>query len=86
MIRSIAKFSGGLLAFVCFIAVIVGMTASVALAAPDTNEPTVRIGLMTKQFGLLVESNGNYEIVNVDTNKVQGEYSGSIKTRIGLRE
>ena len=86
MIRLMAKFSVGLVAVVCFIAVIGCMPMSIALAAPDSNEPTVRIGLMTKQFGLLVESNGHYEIVNVDTNKVHGEYPASVKTRIGLRE
>ncbi len=84
--RFLAKNFSSLLAFVFFVAVMSTMTTASVLAAPDTNEPTVRIGLMTKQFGVLVESNGNYEIVNVDTNKVQAEYPASVKTRIGLRE
>ena len=50
-----------------------GFSATAVLAAAETNEPTLRIGLMTKQFGILAESNGSYEIVNVDTNKVQAE-------------
>ena len=62
-----------------------GLTTA-ALAAPEPNEPSLRIGLMTKQFGILAESNGAYEIVNVDTNKVQAEYPAGAKTRIGLRE
>ena len=63
-----------------------GLSAPAVLAAADTNEPTIRVGLMTKQFGILAESNGSYEIVNVDTNKVQAEYAAGAKTRIGLRE
>ena len=63
-----------------------GFSATAVLAAAETNEPTLRIGLMTKQFGILAESNGSYEIVNVDTNKVQAEYAAGAKTRIGLRE
>ena len=86
MKRLLAKMLGGLLAFVCFMAVISTMTTGSVLAAPEANEPMLRIGLMTKQFGILAESNGAYEITNVDTNKVQGEYAGGVKTRIGLRE
>ena len=63
-----------------------GLSVPAVLAAADTNEPTIRVGLMTKQFGILAESNGSYEIVNVDTNKVQAEYAAGAKTRIGLRE
>ena len=49
-----------------------GMTA-VSTAAP-TNSPIIRIGLMTKQFGILASCNGGYQIVNVDDGKVLGEY------------
>ena len=76
------KIIGGLLALFCCLFVSGGLL----LAAPDLNEPSLRIGLMTKQFGILAESNGTYEIVNVDTNAVIGEYAAGVKTRIGLRE
>ena len=61
-----------------------GMTA-VSTAAP-TNSPIIRIGLMTKQFGILASCNGGYQIVNVDDGKVLGEYPAGTKARIGLRE
>lgn len=70
----------------CILACVGSLNPSTVLAATDPNEPTLRIGLMTKQFGILAESNGNYEIVNADTNKIQSEYAAGTKTRIGLRE
>jgi stage II sporulation protein D len=58
-----------------------------ATAAPETvNTPTLRIGLMTKQVGILAGGNRKIEIVNVDDGKVVGEYAAGTKVRIGLRE
>ena len=64
-----------------------GMTA-VAAAVPEaaTNSPVIRIGLMTKQYGILAGCNGSYLIVNPDDGKVLGEYAAGVKARIGLRE
>lgn len=69
-----------------FLAVIllVGMTP--VSAATPTTSPTIRIGLMTKQFGILASCNGGYQIVNVDDGKVLGEFAAGTKARIGLRE
>lgn len=61
-----------------------GMT--VVSAATPANSPSIRIGLMTKQFGILASCNGGYQIVNVDDGKVLGEYTAGTKARIGLRE
>ena len=55
-------------------------------AATPTTSPTIRIGLMTKQFGILASCNGGYQIVNVDDGKVLGEFAAGTKARIGLRE
>ena len=63
---------------------LVGMTP--VSAATPTTSPTIRIGLMTKQFGILASCNGGYQIVNVDDGKVLGEYPAGTKARIGLRE
>ena len=63
---------------------LVGMTP--VSAATPTTSPTIRIGLMTKQFGILASCNGGYQIVNVDDGKVLGEYTAGTKARIGLRE
>ncbi len=64
-----------------------GMNLSSAYAASSvTNSPSLRIGLMTKQFGLLAGSNGSYTIINADDGKVMGEFAAGVKARIGLRE
>ncbi len=64
-----------------------GMGFSTSAAATgNTESPSLRIGLMTKQFSVLASSNGNYEIINVDDGKVLGEYAPGVKARIGLRE
>ena len=64
-----------------------GMSFSTATAATGkTESPSLRIGLMTKQFSVLASSNGNYEIINADDGKVLGEYAPGVKARIGLRE
>jgi len=60
---------------------------SIVAAAPvSTNGPSLRIGIMTKQLGVLSSSNGPYQIVNVDDGKIVGEYAAGEKMRIGLRE
>ena len=64
-----------------------GMNLSSTYAASSvTNSPSLRIGLMTKQFGLLAGSNGSYTIINADDGKVMGEFAAGVKARIGLRE
>lgn len=64
-----------------------GIDFANAYAAPvSTYSPLVRIGLMTKQFGILAGSNGGYAIINADDGKVLGEFAAGVKARIGLRE
>jgi stage II sporulation protein D len=64
------------------------MNPSHGYAAPNaaTNSPLLRIGLMTKQFGILASSNGGYQIVNADDGSILGEFAKGVKARIGLRE
>ena len=65
-----------------------GLSFSLGNAAPAaaTSSPSLRIGLMTKQFGILASSNGGYQIVNVDDGTVLGEFAKGVKARFGLRE
>lgn len=57
-----------------------------AASSGERTGPSVRIGLMTNQFGILTGSNGAYQILNMDSKKILGEYNTGTKTRIGLRE
>jgi stage II sporulation protein D len=77
-----ARIVIGLLVLFCM-----GVNAPGSLAAaPDNQGPSLRIGLMTKQFGVLAASNGVYQIMNMDSKKILGEYAAGVKSRIGLRE
>ncbi len=71
-----------------FLAVVVSAAGfySPRVDAAGAYSPPIRIGLMTKQFGILAGSNGGYEIVNVDDGKILGVYEAGTKARIGLRE
>lgn len=55
-------------------------------ATENAYSPTIRIGLMTRQYGIQAGSNGRFEIYNADTGTLLGEYAGGEKIRVGLRE
>lgn len=61
-------------------------SAAVVHAAPETKAPLVRIGLMTQQFGILIDSNGPVDVVNIDNGKIVGEVAPGVKARLGLRD
>ena len=63
----------------------VGLTTTIH-AAPEATGSLVRVGLMTQQFGILIDSNGAFDVVNSDNGKVVGAFSSGEKARIGLRE
>lgn len=64
-----------------------GLTSSgVHALSVSKYSPSIRIGLMTKQFGILTGSNGSYTIVNADDGSVLEEFPAGVKARIGLRE
>lgn len=72
------------------LSLVVGLTimSGTGFAAGDAERigPSLRIGLMTNQFGILAGSNGAYQILNMDSKQILGEYAPEVKTRIGLRE
>lgn len=56
-------------------------------AAPDEGySPPLRVGLMTRQTGILAGSNGPFDIFNADDGKLVGEFAAGAKARIGLRD
>ena len=55
-------------------------------AAENPTGPLVRVAILTQQYGYMVTSNGPYEVVDVASGKVLGDYAKEEKIRIGLRE
>lgn len=70
-----------LIGFFCFSSINPGL----AELAEKTG-PTLRIGLMTQQFGLIAGAGTPFQIINADSRKVLGDYPAGNKIRIGLRE
>ena len=64
------------------------LIASVApvAAAGNPTGPLVKVAILTQQYGYMVTSNGPYEIVDVSSGKVLGDYAKEEKLRIGLRD
>ena len=64
------------------------LITSVAPVAAAGNQagPLVKVAILTQQYGYMITSNGPYEIVDVSSGKVLGEYAKEEKIRIGLRD
>ena len=84
-LHNIFRMSG--LHRLCSLAVILLLASTASAAAAESlNGPSVRVGLMTRQFNFMVTSNVQYEAVEIDSGKVLGDFAADVKSRIGLRD
>lgn len=74
--RLLAAIAVMVLASLCF--------SAASAAAPQP--PTIRVGLMTQQFGYLISSNGPFEIVDAGSGKIVSAHAAKERVRVGLRE